>query len=204
MIKTTGRLGDIAQIFSGITVSAQFLASSRRSGGGIVPVVGMTSLQSDESILIDGRVTADGYFVSRCLVWPGDVLISSRSTQIRARVVPEEAPVFAINSTLLAIRPNPDVLDPYLLAAYLRHPIGQANLLRNTGSSTAQLNITVRSLESLPIPLLPIEQQNKLAALFEAAETQKRLAIQAAESGYRIATELVFRDFLSMEKKFHG
>lgn len=200
----TADLGSVAQVFSGISVTAQRLIEDRQTSDKYVPVVGMTAIQPDESLLIDARTTADRAFAARCLVSPRDVLISSRSTQIRSCIVPGGVVPFAINATLLAIRPDAEHLDPEFLLAYLRSPIGQSNLLRIAGSSTAQLNITVRAMESLPIPLPPIAQQKKLAALFRTAETQKRLAIQAAEIGYRLATEVVFRDLVTTEKKKHG
>ena len=161
----------------------------------------MSAIQEDGSLVVDDKVTTDERFASGRTVETGDVLIASRSTSVRACVVSDGLPLFAINATLLCIQPDPQKLVGDLLVAYLLHPVGQANLLRLAVSGTVQLNITVRAIESLPIPLPPIEHQRKLAMLFRAAETQKRLAIQAAEAGYRLASELVFRDLVTTEKK---
>lgn len=96
------------------------------------------------------------------------------------------------NSTVLCIRCLP-TLKPRLLAAYINHPDGQAALLALAQSATAQMNITARALRKLPVPVPPMEVQEKLEELLYQSDKTYNLARQAAEERHRAAAEAVLQ-----------
>ncbi len=126
----------------------------------------------------------------RYRVCKGDVLVPSRSTSIRVAVAPPEIDGTVFNSTLLAVRCSKQIL-PELLAAYLMHPAGAAQLVSASQSGTAQMNLTAAALGEVPIPLVPLEQQRELAALLAVADGAHRNATEAAELRRRVAHDLV-------------
>lgn len=192
-------LGAAARVFSGVSKHGRTVlldkatAEERRRRGGevhAVHLVGMSAIDGDrldlthaEMVWVEEPRQAEPY-----LIRPGDVLLTSRSTALRSCIVPADATGFAINSTLICVRT--EEIDPRLLAAYLRHPQGQAELLKSSASSTAQMNITIKSVSELTVPLPPIAVQRRLGDLLDAAAEQRRAAIDAAEKSYSIALRI--------------
>ncbi len=192
-------LGGVARVFTGVSKHGRSVllnheeAEDRRRRGAklhAVRLLGMSAIDGDhldgtqaETVWVEEERQAEPY-----LIRPGDVLLASRSTALRSCVVPSDATGFAINSTLVCIRS--EAIDPRLLVAYFRHPQGQAELLKSAGSSTAQMNITIRSVADLVIPLPPIDLQHRLGELLDAAGEQRRAAIEAAEKSYAIALQI--------------
>ena len=67
-------------------------------------------------------VSAEQYTVKT-----GDVLVSSRSTNLKVAIVPADLDGCLINATLIAIRCS-SLIQPKLLAAFFRHPHGMAKI----------------------------------------------------------------------------
>ncbi|TAK64595.1 MAG: hypothetical protein EPO22_05655 [Dehalococcoidia bacterium] len=60
-------------------------------------------------------------------------------------------------------------------------------------SGTAQMNITVRALAGLRIPVPPRDTQERIARMLEAADAAYDAAVHAAERRYDIANEVVLQ-----------
>ena len=132
---------------------------------------------------------ADHGALKRYLIQKGDIILPCRSTRIRVVVVPVETAGFPIDSTLIAIRPHDD-LDPFVLAAYLEHPKGQASILQASASGTTQMNITVTALQSLFISVPGRKKQKQLSELVQAATCARDTAIEAAIKRFDVAMEI--------------
>lgn len=130
--------------------------------------------------------------VERYIARTGDVIVPARSTSFGAAILPDELDGVVVNATLIGIRCG-ERLHPRLLAAYLRHPIGRAAIDELSQSGTAQMNITVRALAGLRIPVPPRDTQERIARMLEAADAAYDAAVHAAERRYDIANEVVLQ-----------
>lgn len=180
------QLGAFATVFVGVPTKskrrggarelAQVLSVRALDGGGM----GVEDLQEVE---LFGKIT------ERNSVMAGDVLLPSRSTSLKVGVVPPELEGAAINSTLIGVRCLP-TLDPRLLAAFINHPDGEAQILNVSQSGTFQLNITAKALATIEVPIPPLETQQKLAELLAVSDRAYHAAREAAESRRRLAREM--------------
>jgi type I restriction enzyme S subunit len=109
-------------------------------------------------------------------------------------LAPREIEGVAINATLIRIHCLP-LLAPRLLLAYLHHPAGRIGIEKLAVSGTAQMNLTVKALKTLPVPVPPLAEQQRLVALLEAADEAYVTAQNAAAVRHRIAQAAVFRCF---------
>ncbi|NOX54207.1 MAG: restriction endonuclease subunit S [Planctomycetes bacterium] len=126
----------------------------------------------------------------------GDVLVSARSTRLAAALAPRELEGVPFNATLIAIRCLP-VLAPRLLLAYLRHPDGRAAVESLAQSGTVQMNVTVRALRKLPVPVPPLAEQERLVSLLTAADEAYTAALAAAATRRNVAQNVVIKRLTS-------
>lgn len=179
-------LSEIADVFVGMPVSPRH----SRTAAGTVRAISVRCLSES------GLVTADAEKVSlpvgteQYTVHAQDVLIPARSTSLRVAVVPKELEGALINATVIGIRCS-DALRPELLAAYFRHPLGQAAIASVCSSGTRQMNVTVSALQKIRVPVPPVEDQPRLVELLRAARHAYDNAIKAAETRSRTALQLV-------------
>lgn len=131
----------------------------------------------------------------RFRVEPGDVIVTTRGADIRAAVV-EEIHAGAIAGTNLArIRLKSSLLQPTLLAAFLREPRTQERLLRDTtGASTP--GFTINALASLPIRIPSSRDQGALVRLIEAAAAYREDLLRAIELRQLICSEMISRQLI--------
>ncbi len=124
------------------------------------------------------------------LIKTGDLLVSSRSTSLKLAIVPPSLDGSLINATVIAIRSLPR-LQPRLLAAYLSHPVGLAELEAVAQSGSLQMNLTVRALGQLLVPVPPETVQEQMVSLLEASDGAFQSALDAAQIRRQIAETVV-------------
>ena len=78
----------------------------------------------------------------------------------------------AVASSLVIIRPSKEVTTNYLYR-YLISPIGQAQIKRFDNGST-QPNLSAKSVKEFEIPLPPIDEQRRIAAILDKADAVRR------------------------------
>ena len=127
----------------------------------------------------------------RFCVEPGDVLITCRGTQFKVAVVPGKISRGIITANLIAIRPRPEQLSPVYLAAYLRSKDGERELLARRTSQTAQIVLSLSSVEELRVPLPPLSVQEKIARAIETLDEEYRLNQVAVELDRKIRSQII-------------
>lgn len=135
----------------------------------------------------------------RFYVEPGDVLLTCRGTQFKVAIVPEKISCGIITANLIAIRPKPEQLSSIYLAAFLRSNNGARELLARRTSQTAQIVLSLSSVEELRIPIPPLPEQEKVARAIESLDEEYRLNQAAVELNRKIRNQII-TDMLEQNK----
>ena len=131
--------------------------------------------------------------VDRYLVRPGDVLLSARGTVLKVAIVPEALAGAVATATLAVIRPVLERILPEVLAAYLRSPAGQAELRARARSATGQIALTARDIRAMKVPVPPMEDQRRIAALVRALGAYETAAGEALRARREITAQFTAR-----------
>ncbi|GAB1715041.1 MAG: type I restriction modification enzyme, S subunit [Nitrobacter sp.] len=133
----------------------------------------------------------------------GDVLFSKDGTVGKVHLVQENRP-FAVLSSLAILRPSKHVDGGYL-AHFLRTPSTiDAATKKKTGSAIRR--IVLRDLATLEIPLPPLDQQRRIAAILDKADAlrrKRRRTLDLLDSLTRSIFLEVFGDPVSNPKKLN-
>lgn len=194
-------LSDIADITNGFFVSSSKLVSSD-DGVPILSVRSLTGASIDLSNL--DYAPAEELDLHRHGVELGDVLVSARSTSVSTGIVPPEIGLAAFNSTLIGIRIRDKLIHPRLLVAWMQSGLGQSHFETLSQSTTLQMNITVKELSTLPVPIFSPAEQAALVAALEASDVAYQNAIKAAYQRQSIALQLVTDVLTGKTKIKHG
>lgn len=117
--------------------------------------------------------TKDDISHSKAFAKDRDVVIGTRGF-FKAAVLKSSKRIIASSSVyLFRIKPSKNCLPEYL-SIYLNSPIGQRNLL-SLSTSSAIRHIKKKDLESISVPLLPLDQQQKIVDLFNNIKEQEKI-----------------------------
>lgn len=125
-------------------------------------------------------------------VQPGDVCMARMRSTLKVREVAQGDEAFILSTGFAVFRPLPGVLEPSYLRHWLRSPGLQAEKDRLC-TGAVQPAITNGGLEELKIPLVPIEEQRRIAAVLDAADAlraKRREALAKLDT----LTQAVFAD----------
>lgn len=170
------RLGDAVEaIFSGRVLSRG------GDGGKPVPVLGLKDIGVELAPRagLETVSVANGFDAGRLSLHEGDVVVTSRTTKVRAAVAGPDHRGVLVGPNLIVVRPS-ELLSGQLIAAYLRHPSVQAELLSEFASKTPP-GFSVGGLGRLEIAIPTYEHQSALAELVHAAEEHAASVQKAAE-----------------------
>lgn len=132
--------------------------------------------------MLQGRVTRTEETISQLglecsaakLLPPQTVLISIFATIGRTAVLDVEA---ATNQAIVGVTPkNTRQLTPPFLRYFLDHSVAR---LAGQARGVAQLNINGKILKSLPVPVPPLPEQQRLVSLLDQADALRKLRTQA-------------------------
>jgi type I restriction enzyme S subunit len=132
--------------------------------------------------MLQGTVTHTEETISRLglhsssakLLPPGTVLVSIFATIGRTAVLAIEA---ATNQAIAGVTPkNPQEIGPEFLRFFLNYSVSN---LTAEARGVAQLNINGKILKSLPIPVPPLAEQERIVKLLEEADELRKLRAQA-------------------------
>jgi len=146
---------------------------------------GKVSLESSSRLSIESFKTAERY-----MVFPGDVLLACRGTQLKVVIIPKDVERLLITSNLIAIRLSEDI-SPAFLAAYLRSQKGQRALLSRATSSVIQLVLNVSDVQDIEVPVPPLSLQEKIANISAYANEQYRISLETAQLRKNISDQVI-------------
>ena len=108
----------------------------------------------------------------RSQIQPGDVLVSIAGTIGRSGVVPDCAPPLNCNQAVAIVRTNGQVYRPFL-RHWLESPLAQEKMRGVTVTGTIS-NLSLSQLGNLQIPLPPLPEQKRIAAILDKADSIRR------------------------------
>lgn len=127
----------------------------------------------------------------------GDLLISrANTTELVGAVALAEAdyPNLALSDKTLRLVPNAHALPEYLIHALRQKYVRDYIEARATGTSGSMRNISQATLLDIPIPLPPLPEQKRIAAILDKADAIRRKRQEAI----RLTEELLRSAFLEM------
>lgn len=112
------------------------------------------------------------------ILQPNDIVLVIQGSAGKLGIIPEVIPstddeCWMVSKPAIAIRANPEKVNPKYLYAYLSSDVGQTQLLGITQGS-AIANISLKELRDLPIILPPLEEQQQAAALVDDGRQVQR------------------------------
>ena len=181
-------LKDLAEIQSGYPFRGAVVAGPPQSG---VAVIQMRDLGEDlvpdlQKVVWNATISAKPIHLLKV----GDVLFRGRGNAPAGYCLRELPALCIAAAPLLRLRLRSNVLLPEFLAWYLRQKSAQAFFEGNAqGSATRMVGIDV--LENLPIPIVPLEKQQKIAALVELSERERQLRQRLGELKFIYVNKLI-------------
>ena len=121
--------------------------------------------------------------LKRSQIQGGDVLVTIAGTIGRTGVVPHDAPEMNCNQAVAIVRPTPEIERSYL-RHWLESQDARSQMLGSTVTGTIS-NLSLSQLGELRVPLPPLEEQRRIAAILDQAETlrtQRRTALALLDS----------------------
>ena len=124
------------------------------------------------------------------LLKDGDVLFVGKGNRLFSWCYRDiEGPAIA-SSIFFVLRPNLKVVYPEYLAAFLNAPQAKA-AFQQLGSGTNIFSIRKSELGAFQIPILPMQQQKKIAALAELHQQEIALAQQLILQKQHLYTAII-------------
>ena len=114
------------------------------------------------------------------ILQPNDIVLVIQGSAGKLGIVPEVIPTtddeyWMVSKPAIAIRANPEKVDPKYLYVYLSSDVGQTQLLGIT-QGAAIANISLKELRDLPIILPSLKEQQQAAALVDdSRQVQKKI-----------------------------
>lgn len=127
-------------------------------------------------------------------VKPNDIIISCAGTIGRIAIVPEDAEPGVINQALMRIRPNTNIVLCRYLKYLLESPKYQRDIFGKSAGSALKNLAAISEIKECKIPLPPLEEQRRIAAILDKADAIRRKRKQAIQ----YTEELLRATFLDM------
>ncbi len=201
-------LGDIAQFIRGINFKPDDVVPLGTEGS--VACMRTKNVQS-ELDLTDVWAVAEG-FVRReeQLLQAGDILVSSANSWNlvgKCSWIPELPWRASFGGFVSVLRANPAHVDARFLYQWFAWEHTQA-LLRSFGQKTTNIsNLNIDRALALKLPLPPVEEQRRIAAILDQAETlrtQRRTALALLDSLTQSLFLDMFGDLATNPKRFQA
>lgn len=167
---------------------------------GNMGIVQMSDVRSDGSIDYPRlkRIAVDE-LKSDYLLERGDVLVINRGQRNVSALITKKLDNTVAASHFFWIRPKSPNLSPEFLAWYLNQPPTQEALARFRKASSIPL-LSREGVESLPIPIPPLEVQEKIAATGALIKKESEILEQLAE----LRSQLVYAQLMSKVSSYQN
>ncbi len=165
-------LGEVAAFIRGVAYKPGDLKDP--SSPGCVGVVRTKNVQRELDMRDVVFVPAELVRREEQLIREGDIVISSANSWSlvgKCCWVPRLSGTHAVGGFVTGLRASSKHLDPRYLYLWLSSPRIQV-ALRNTANQTTNIaNLNLRRCEELPVPLPPLDEQRRIAAILDHADT---------------------------------
>lgn len=133
---------------------------------------------------------------------PGDLLVCEGGEPGRCAVVTEELDGVYYQKALMRVRPHSERLTPAFLQRFMQHAASQG-VFRKGGNQSTIAHFPAIRLNALEVPLPPLHEQKRIAAILDATETlrfKRRSSIADLDSLVQSAFLDMFGDPLTNPK----
>lgn len=113
----------------------------------------------------------------------GDIIISSRGAAIKVAVIPSSDKKLILSHNFIGLRPRRGV-NPYFIKAFLESPIG-TYYISSKQKGTAVTVLSVKDIETIPVPALDQEIQDEIGKYFVRADEELINTIKAAKEKHK-------------------
>lgn len=139
--------------------------------------------------IVGGKIVPDGSYsitsakaaeLQRYMLFPGHIVVGRRGEMGRCAVVENNLGTALCGTGSMILIPDRDKLDPRYAVHLIRSGPGRA-FLENAASGVTMLNINPSAVASLEIPLPPLEEQKRIAAILDQADVLRSLRRRALD-----------------------
>jgi type I restriction enzyme S subunit len=180
-------------------------------GSGATPRGGRDSYKSDGIPLIRSMNVHDGIFLTKGMAYldleqaksldnveleTGDVLLNITGASV-ARVcrLPEQFKGGRVNQHVAIIRTKNTLLHPHFLEHFLICPDTKAKLLSIAASGATREAITKSAIEELCVPVPPLSEQKRIAAILDQADELCSLSKRALDRLNQLGQSIFYEMF---------
>jgi type I restriction enzyme M protein len=169
----------LGKIYRGLNVTSK---TAEEVDSGDFKLIKLSDVQ-DGSILMEGLSIIEmktNFKASLYQVEEGDVIISSRGSNVKVAVVPAHEGNVLLSQNFIGFRAVKNKLHPHFLQAYLESPIGKYQLSRLM-TGTAVLVLNPKNFGTLQVSLPSMDVQENIALRYKVANDQYNKALKEAE-----------------------
>lgn len=192
-------LSQLAAVAQGLVTSGQ--GAGARPGDWVVQEVSLRNIEGDriDQASLSTIALAFNRRTEKHLLRPYDVLVTARSTVVKAALVPPALTRAVANSTLSVVRPREPELGLFLWWFFTSR-YGRAQLQARMVGSTVML-LRAGALEDIAVPLPERHHLHRLAELIETSEQAYAAAIRAAEIRHETLRDHLIEDLVRSGEK---
>jgi Type I restriction modification DNA specificity domain len=181
------KLQEISQVLSGVAIKETSDGSAR-----VIRLADLSDLKAGRRPKL---ATGEAPAVARALsIDDGDLIVGARGAATDVYVADEAIVGAFISLDLYLVRPNPQLVNPHYLAAFLELPSTQA-LLTGGKQGTGLSRLAKVTLEETEIPLPPMHRQRLIAELSQTFKSEAALLTRLADLNSTLGREAVARAF---------
>jgi type I restriction enzyme S subunit len=169
-----------------------------------VPVLSAQNVAGGTLSYLTSRYTSEAEyqaFKKRLDIAIGDVLLTIVGSIGRAAVVSEKRPA-VFQRSVAVIRPKHKVADSAYLLHLFHSSCFQTELYRNSNQSS-QAGVYLGRLGSIEIPLPPLEEQRRIAAILDKASAIRGCSEKAARNAVDLKASLFDEAFIAHDRHSH-
>jgi type I restriction enzyme S subunit len=157
--------------------------------GGPIPWASVKDFKSTEITKTTDAITMEGVKNSATNIIPaGAILVPTRMAVGKAAINTID---LAINQDIKALFPKPNLYTRYLLHVLLAN----SSKLEGQASGATVKGITIDTLKAIAIPLPPLDEQKRIAAILDQADELRRLRQRAIDRANELEQAIFYEMF---------
>lgn len=180
----------------------------QRSDASGLPITRIETI-SDGTVNLDrvGYANLTEADVRKWLLQEGDILFSHINSveHIGKCAIFEESETPLVHGmNLLAMRPKASILFPRYAMWAMKEPMFKARIMRFVNKAVNQASISTTNLKSVEIPLPPLPEQKRIAAILDQADALRRLRARALDKLNSLGQAIFHEMFGSVQVNLRG